>query len=82
MFAGDRTRLVLAALTAAFCFLAVAFAVDLTERERVRQRLARAGVSIEEESEHTIYFRDPEGRRVGVSSYPLPSVTGAADNEV
>ena len=49
----------------------VAFAVDDTEREAVRQRLASAGVAIEAETPWTTYFRDPDGRRVGVSTYPL-----------
>ncbi|MGK0362643.1 MAG: hypothetical protein ACI9U2_004964 [Bradymonadia bacterium] len=26
-------------------------------------------VAIESETEHTTYFRDPDGRRVGVSNY-------------
>jgi catechol 2,3-dioxygenase-like lactoylglutathione lyase family enzyme len=42
----------------------VAFAVD--ERETWRAR-----VSVEAETEHTLYFRDPDGRRVAVSSYPF-----------
>jgi catechol-2,3-dioxygenase len=47
----------------------VAFAVDAREREEWRQRLARAGVGIEGETAQTLYFRDPDGRRVGLSSY-------------
>ncbi len=34
-------------------------------------KLRAAGVAIENESPHTIYFRDPEGNRVGLSHYPL-----------
>jgi catechol 2,3-dioxygenase-like lactoylglutathione lyase family enzyme len=41
------------------------------DRETWRPKLAGAGVPIEEETEHTLYFRDPEGRRLAVSSYPL-----------
>jgi catechol 2,3-dioxygenase-like lactoylglutathione lyase family enzyme len=40
------------------------------ERERVRRK-----VRIEGETAHTIYFRDPDGRRVGVSSYVSPYAT-------
>jgi catechol 2,3-dioxygenase-like lactoylglutathione lyase family enzyme len=42
----------------------VAFAVD--DKESWRQR-----VSIEAETPHTLYFRDPDGRRVAVSDYPF-----------
>ena len=45
----------------------VAFAVE--DRLAWRERLARAGVAIEAESAHTLYFRDPDGRRVAVSDY-------------
>jgi catechol-2,3-dioxygenase len=34
-----------------------------------RQRLTAAGIAIEGETAHTLYFRDPDGRRVGVSDY-------------
>ncbi len=47
----------------------VAFAVD--DREAWRARLEHAGVRIEAETAHTLYFRDPDGRRVAVSDYPL-----------
>jgi catechol 2,3-dioxygenase-like lactoylglutathione lyase family enzyme len=40
----------------------VAFAVDDKETWRGR-------VAVEAETEHTLYFRDPDGRRVAVSSY-------------
>jgi catechol 2,3-dioxygenase-like lactoylglutathione lyase family enzyme len=45
----------------------VAFAVN--DREAWRARLAEAGVSVEAETPNTLYFRDPDGRRVGVSVY-------------
>jgi catechol 2,3-dioxygenase-like lactoylglutathione lyase family enzyme len=32
----------------------------------------RARVAVEAETAHTLYFRDPDGRRLAVSSYPLP----------
>ena len=45
----------------------LAFAVD--DREAWRLRLAAAGIAIEAETPHTLYFRDPDGRRVAVSTY-------------
>jgi glyoxylase I family protein len=45
----------------------LAFAVD--DREAWRLRLAAAGVAIEAETPYTLYFRDPDGRRVAVSTY-------------
>jgi catechol 2,3-dioxygenase-like lactoylglutathione lyase family enzyme len=47
-----------------------AFAVSAERRARMRDELVRAGL-LEGETQHTLYFRDPDGRRVGVSSYPL-----------
>lgn len=49
----------------------VAFAVTAAEREALGARLAQAGVPSDGQTEHTIYLRDPDGRRVGLSSYPL-----------
>lgn len=49
----------------------VAFAIAAGEREAWRGRLAAAGAPVEAETAHTLYFRDPDGRRVGVSSYPF-----------
>jgi catechol 2,3-dioxygenase-like lactoylglutathione lyase family enzyme len=37
--------------------------------EAWRERLAHAGVRVEESTAFTIYFRDPDGRRVAVSEY-------------
>jgi glyoxylase I family protein len=45
----------------------VAFAVD--DKEMWRARLGLAGIPIEDETAHTLYFRDPDGRRVAVSTY-------------
>jgi catechol 2,3-dioxygenase-like lactoylglutathione lyase family enzyme len=42
----------------------LAFAVDDKEPWRAR-------VAVEAETAHTLYFRDPDGRRLAVSSYPL-----------
>ncbi len=40
------------------------------DREAWRDQLVKAAVSIEAETDHTLYFRDPDGRRIGVSTYP------------
>jgi glyoxylase I family protein len=45
----------------------VAFAID--DLPSWRRRLADAGVPIEAETPHTLYVRDPDGRRVGLSTY-------------
>jgi catechol 2,3-dioxygenase-like lactoylglutathione lyase family enzyme len=47
----------------------VAFRIEASAREGFRERLARAGVPIEGETPFTLYFRDPDGRRVGLSHY-------------
>ncbi|MGH7293617.1 MAG: VOC family protein [Polyangiaceae bacterium] len=43
----------------------VAFAVE--DREAWRARIP----AVEAETAHTLYFRDPDGRRVAASDYPL-----------
>jgi catechol 2,3-dioxygenase-like lactoylglutathione lyase family enzyme len=48
----------------------VAFGVDAKARPELRARLSAAGL-LEAETEHTLYVRDPDGRRIGFSSYPL-----------
>ena len=48
----------------------VAFAIDT--KFAWQARLATAGVPIEGETAYTLYFRDPDGRRIGVSAYRLP----------
>ena len=47
------------------------FAVRIDESERaiIKGRLDRLGVAVENETEFTTYFRDPDGRRIGISSY-------------
>jgi catechol 2,3-dioxygenase-like lactoylglutathione lyase family enzyme len=48
------------------------FAIRVSPRERARLRAELASEGrLEEETEHTLYFRDPDGRRVGASTYPL-----------
>jgi catechol 2,3-dioxygenase-like lactoylglutathione lyase family enzyme len=52
----------------------VAFAVAPDARALITERLARHGVSIEAATDFTLYVRDPDGRRIGLSSYPAPLV--------
>jgi glyoxylase I family protein len=44
----------------------VAFAVS----PEVRERLPTEGVEIEARTAYTLYVRDPDGRRIGLSTYP------------
>ena len=45
-----------------------------TERGHLRDRLQLAGVLIEDETEYTTYFRDPDGRRLGVSHFDFSAL--------
>lgn len=54
----------------------LALAVTPEARADFERRCASHGVSIEHETAHTRYVRDPDGRRVGVSTYPLPPLSG------
>ena len=54
----------------------IAFAVTREGRERVRETLREMGVSVEGETAYTTYFRDPDGRRVGVSTYVFDTPRG------
>lgn len=42
---------------------------------RARAHLATHRVTIEAETAHTLYFRDPDGRRVALSDYLFPPPT-------
>jgi glyoxylase I family protein len=53
----------------------VAFAVPAEEKAHRKIALAAAGIALEGETAHTLYFRDPDGRRVGLSDYPLDAIT-------
>ncbi|HET6280930.1 MAG TPA: VOC family protein [Polyangia bacterium] len=48
----------------------VALRIAATERAAWEQRLAAAGVAVYQRTAFTLYVRDPEGNRVGLSSYP------------
>lgn len=53
----------------------LAFAISDAQRPLLRERLRRAQL-LEAETEYTLYFRDPDGRRVAASCYPLGEVMG------
>ena len=48
----------------------VALRIAASERAAWEQRLAAAGVTIYQRTAFTLYVQDPEGNRVGLSSYP------------
>lgn len=56
----------------------LALAVDTVERSRIAAALQARGLVVEEQTVYTLYFRDPDGRRVGVSTYPLPELAASA----
>jgi catechol 2,3-dioxygenase-like lactoylglutathione lyase family enzyme len=48
----------------------IAFRVARADLGRMEARLQAQGVPIEARTGFTIYFRDPDGRRVGLSCHP------------
>src|SRR3954447_20929359 len=48
----------------------VAFAVGKEDVARHRRILAENNVAVEAETVYTIYFRDPDGRRIALSHFP------------
>ncbi len=54
----------------------VAFALPKAHMAAARKRLLQKRIRIEAETNFTIYFRDPDGRRVGLSTYLSPKITG------
>lgn len=51
----------------------VAFAIGRAERAAWKEKLAAAGHPVVHETAFTIYVRDPEGNRVGLSHFPDPA---------
>jgi glyoxylase I family protein len=51
-------------------FHLLALAISAGARSEWRTRLEHSGVAIVDESLHTIYFRDPDGNRLGLSHHP------------
>jgi catechol-2,3-dioxygenase len=48
----------------------IALTIVAKERERWRGRLEKHGFEVAHETSHTLYFRDPEGNRLGLTSWP------------
>lgn len=48
----------------------VALRTALEQRQHAVEYLAQHGVTIESETDYTIYFRDPENNRVALSHWP------------
>jgi catechol 2,3-dioxygenase-like lactoylglutathione lyase family enzyme len=48
----------------------VALSIERSEREPWMQRFAEAGIEVEGATDFTLYVRDPDGTRVGLSHYP------------
>jgi glyoxylase I family protein len=49
----------------------VALRIDRAERETWERRLVAAGSAVEARTAFTLYVRDPEGNRVGLSHWPV-----------
>jgi catechol 2,3-dioxygenase-like lactoylglutathione lyase family enzyme len=50
----------------------LALRIERAERQEWIDRLAKAGVPLYEQTAFTIYCRDPEGNRIGLSHWPDP----------
>ena len=48
----------------------VALTIDVSARDEWERRLAAAGVTVVHRTDFTIYVRDPDGNRIGLSHYP------------
>lgn len=55
----------------------VCFAIPAQDRRRWEDTLAAAGIPIEGSTQFTMYFRDPDGRRVGLSHHPDAPISPA-----
>jgi len=51
----------------------LALRIERAERQEWIDRLAKAGVPLNEQTAFTIYCRDPEGNRIGLSHWPDPA---------
>jgi glyoxylase I family protein len=49
----------------------LAFAID--DLTAWIDRLARVGIPVDDRTDHTLYVRDPDGHRVGLTTYPRAS---------
>ena len=48
----------------------IIFGVDQQQKDAMEQQLIKHAVRIEKATDFTTYFRDPEGRKLGISTYP------------
>ncbi|CAN5299406.1 N/A [soil metagenome] len=55
----------------------VCFAIAPNDRAARERALENAAVALESATEFTLYFRDPDGRRVGLSHHPDPPISRA-----
>jgi glyoxylase I family protein len=55
----------------------LALRIERAERATWIERLAKAGVPVYDQTTFTIYCRDPEGNRIGLSHWPDPVQTEA-----
>jgi catechol 2,3-dioxygenase-like lactoylglutathione lyase family enzyme len=51
----------------------LALRIERAERQAWIDRLAKAGVPIYDRTDFTIYCKDPEGNRIGLSHWPDPA---------
>ena len=54
----------------------LALRIGAGERAAWEERLRAAGVAVTHRTPHTLYLRDPEGNRVGLSHWPEPAGEG------
>jgi catechol 2,3-dioxygenase-like lactoylglutathione lyase family enzyme len=59
----------------------VALRIPAAERASWEQRLAQAGVEVYRRTAFTLYVRDPEGNRVGLSHFPEPAAPPAEKDD-
>ena len=52
----------------------LALRVDTVQRIEIEQRLSKLGHPVESRTEHSSYFRDPEGNRFAISHYPIDAL--------
>lgn len=57
-------------------FHLLALRIRPQDRDGVVQELARRGIEFVHQTRWTVYFRDPEGNRIGLSHHPDDPITG------
>lgn len=59
----------------------LAFEVASSEYDAFRRALADRLIDIEDQTDFTTYFRDPEGNRVAISRYPTEHASSGATSD-